>query len=125
MTKNVFVPLMAVMMFVLTGCLGYDDGPKDEVSEITMTISSETGIMYDLFDSKREHPIECMLMMEASDSYWRHLGFNAIEGFAYTRGHYYELRVKKTVLANPPQDDSNCRYSLVRILKDVAPDCNQ
>ena len=52
---------MAFLAMVgLTACS--DDEPNDSVKEIRMQVSSETGIMYDLFDDKMEHPIECMLV---------------------------------------------------------------
>ena len=37
-------------------------------------------------------------------------------GFTYERGNEYELLVKKTTLANPPQDSWNIRYELFRIV---------
>ena len=46
------------------------------------------------------------------------LYFSAVKGFTYERGHEYVLRVKRTILANPPQDASNRTYELVRILAD-------
>ena len=54
-----FVALLAVAG--LAACS--DDEPKDAVKEIGMQISSETCIMYNLFDDERENPIECMLVM--------------------------------------------------------------
>ena len=36
---------------------------KDIVKEINMSVSAEPGVMYDLFDSMGEHPIECMRVM--------------------------------------------------------------
>ena len=38
--------------------------------------------------------------------------------FTYERGHEYELLVKRTTLANPPQDSGKYRYELVRIVSD-------
>ena len=80
---------------------------KDIVKEINMSVSAEPGVMYDLFDSMGEHPIECMrVMTEDEPGWWQDLYFSAIKGFTYERGHEYELRVKRTILANPPQDAS-------------------
>ena len=84
-----------------------------------MSVSSETGIMYDIFDSDGKYPIECMLVMsEENPGKWMTLGFNSIKGFTYERGHEYELRVERTILANPPMDGSNRTYSLISILQD-------
>ncbi|MBQ5981890.1 MAG: DUF4377 domain-containing protein [Prevotella sp.] len=84
-----------------------------------MSVSAEPGVMYDLFDSMGEHPIECMrVMTEDEPGQWQNLYFNSIKGFTYERGHEYELRVKRTILANPPQDASNRTYELVRIVAD-------
>ena len=92
---------------------------KDITNEINMIVSAEPGVMYDLFDSMREHPIECMhVMTDDEPGRWQNLHFSDIKGFTYERGHEYELRVKRTILANPPQDASNRTYELVRILAD-------
>ncbi len=79
----------------------------------------QTGINYNIFGADRDFSIECMLVMtEANPGVWEPLPFGAIEGFTYERGHEYELHVKRTILANPPQDGSDRTYSLVRILQD-------
>lgn len=115
--NRLLIPFLFIASLFTTACS--DDEPKDTVKEIAMSVSPETGIMYGLFDDKREHPIECMLVMtEDEPDRLQSLAFGAIEGFTYERGHEYELRVKKTVLANPPMDAVNCTYSLVRILMD-------
>ncbi len=103
----------------LASCSSDDDNDKDITKEINMSISADPGVMYDLFDSMGEHPIECMrVMTEDEPGQWQNLYFNGIKGFTYERGHEYELRVKRTILANPPQDASNRTYKLVRILAD-------
>ena len=119
-TKSFFGMLLVAFLTVtgLTACSD-DDEPKDAVKEIRMQISPETGVMYDLFDDKGEHPIECMLVMsEDNPGVWESLGFDRIEGFTYERGHEYYLSVKRTILANPPADASDRKYSLIRILAD-------
>ena len=119
-TKSFFGMLLVAFLTVtgLTACSD-DDEPKDAVKEIRMQISPETGVMYDLFDDKGEHPIECMLVMsEDNPGVWESLGFDRIEGFTYERGHEYYLSVKRTILANPPADASDRTYSLIRILDD-------
>lgn len=111
------IPFLVITTLFVVGCS--NDEPKDVLKEIAMSVSSETGQMYYLFDDKKEYPIECMLVMtEDEHEQWMSLGFNRIEGFTYERGHEYELRVKRTILANPPMDDSDRMYLLVRILQD-------
>ena len=102
----------------LTSCSS-DDDDKDITKEIIMNVSAEPGVMYDLFDSMGEHPIECMrVMTEDEPGRWQNLYFSDVKGFTYERGHEYVLRVKRTILANPPQDASNRTYELVHILAD-------
>ena len=104
--------------FSLASCSS-DDDDKDITKEIIMNVSAEPGVMYDLFDSMGEHPIECMrVMTEDEPGRWQNLYFSEIKGFTYERGHEYVLLVKRTILANPPQDASNRTYELVRILAD-------
>jgi len=115
--RNIFV--MCAAMLSLNSCSSDDDSEKDITKEINMSVSAEPGVMYDLFDSMGEHPIECMrVMTEDEPGQWQNLYFNSIKGFTYERGHEYELWVKRTILANPPQDASNRTYELVRILFD-------
>ena len=117
MNKFTTFLLMFICLF-WTACKD-DDKPTDIVKEIAMSVSSETGIMYALFDTDKEHPIECMLVKtEDNSKEWQPLAFDAIEGFTYERGHEYELRVKRTILANPPMDAPDRTYSLVSILQD-------
>ena len=104
--------------FSLASCSS-DDDDKDITKEIIMNVSAESGVMSDLFDSMGEHPIECMqVMTEDEPGQWLYLYFSEVKGFTYERGHEYVLRVKRTILANPPQDASNRTYELVRILAD-------
>ena len=115
--RNIFV--MCTALLSLASCSSDDDNDKDIVNEINMSISAEPGVMYDLFDSMGEHPIECMrVMTEDEPGRWQNLHFSDVKGFTYERGHEYELRVKRTILANPPQDANDRTYELVRILAD-------
>ena len=114
--RNIYMMLAA---FSLASCSSDDNNDKDITKEMNMSVSAEPGGMYDLFDSMGEHPIECMrVMTEDEPGQWQDLYFSGIKGFTYERGHEYELRVKRTILANPPQDASNRTYELVRILAD-------
>ena len=117
--KSYLVPLVLAIAVVVASC-SVDDGEQgDVVKVISMSVSEKTGITYDLFDTNAEFPIECMLVKEeGGDGQWKSLVFGAIEGFTYEKGHAYELKVRKTILANPPADGSNCRYKLIEILED-------
>ena len=113
--KKLFIPFLLFCTLWVSGCID-DDEPKDIVDEILMSVSSETGVMYPPFF---EEGVECMLVMsEDNPGVWEHLGFGAIEGFTYERGHEYYLRVIRTILANPPMDASNRTYSLKDIIED-------
>ena len=59
-----------------------------------------------------------MLIKENGAANWECVSFMEITGFTYERGHEYELLVKRTTLANPPQDSGKYRYELVRIVSD-------
>lgn len=112
------IPLFTFICLFWTAC-NDDDKPTDIVKEIAMSVSSETGIMYAPSDTDKEHPIECMLI-KTEDNFkeWQPLAFDAIEGFTYEKEHEYELRVKRTILANPPMDAPDRTYTLVSILQD-------
>lgn len=119
MKKDFLKLLLAAFLAVagLTACS--EDEPKDSVKEIKMQVSAETGVMKYLFDDKMEQHIEGMLVMsEDNPGEWQTLGFDEIEGFTYERGHEYYLSVKRTILANPPADAPDRKYSLISILED-------
>ena len=118
-TKKIWRLAFAMLAaFSLVSCSS-DDDDKDITKEIIMNVSAEPGVMYDLFDSMGEHPIECMRVITGDEpGRWQNLYFSGVKGFTYERGHEYVLRVKRTILANPPQDANNRIYELVRILAD-------
>ena len=106
---------MMLAAFSLVSC-SKDDDNEDKVEQVTVYVSAETGTYYDLFDSKREHPIEGMQIQEKGETRWKCIHFATITGFTYEQGNEDELLVKKTTLANPPQDDVNVRYELISIV---------
>ncbi len=102
--------------FSLTSCSSDDDN-EDKVEQVTVYVSSETGVYYDMwFDPERENPIIGMQIREEGSSVWRTVSLYTIKGFTYEKGNEYKLLVKKTTLANPPQDASNIRYELISIV---------
>ena len=48
---------MRCLLLSPSSCSSDDD--DDITKEIIMNVSAEPGVMYDLFDSMGEHPIEC------------------------------------------------------------------
>ena len=110
-----FVMLTA---FSLASC-GSNDDNEDKVEQVTVYVSAETGVYYDMWlDPERENPIVGMQIKEKGVTIWRCVSLYTITGFTYERGHEYELQVKRTILANPPQDSGKYRYELVRIVSD-------
>ncbi len=102
--------------FSLTSCSSDDDN-EDKVEQVTVYVSSETGVYYDMWlDPERENPIIGMQIREEGNSVWRTVSLYTIKGFTYEKGNEYKLLVKKTTLANPPQDASNIRYELISIV---------
>ncbi|MDE5628457.1 MAG: DUF4377 domain-containing protein [Muribaculaceae bacterium] len=84
-----------------------------------MSVSEEPGVMYDIFDDEGKYPIPCMRVMDEDfPGVWRNLSMTAIEGFNYEPGHMYTLKVRRTILANPPADASSYTYRLLEILED-------
>jgi len=109
---------MMLAAFSIASCSS-DDEDKNIVEQVTIYVSSETGVYYDMWlDPERENPIVGMQIKEKGDTRWRCVSLYTIKSYTYVKGHEYELLVKKTTLANPPQDDVNVRYELVRIVSD-------
>ncbi len=114
MMNKLIIPFLFITCLFLASC-HHDDEPTDRTKVIRMSVSHETGFMYGMTGE----PEECMqIMSEDNPGVWEPLAFGAIEGFTYEREHEYYLDVKRTILANPPQDGSDRKYSLVRILYD-------
>ena len=112
------IAFMMLAAFSLASCSS-DDEDKNIVEQVTIYVSSETGVYYDMWlDPERENPIVGMQIKEKGDTRWRCVSLYTIKGYTYVKGHEYELLVKKTTLANPPQDDVNVRYELIRIVSD-------
>ena len=110
------IMFMMLAAFSLASCSSDDDN-EDKEEQVTVYVSAETGVYYDMWlDPERENPIIGMQIREEGSSVWRTVGLYTIKGFIYKKGNEYELLVKKTTLANPPQDDVNVRYELISIV---------
>ena len=108
--RNILV--MTAAMLSLASCSSDDDN-VDKVEQVTVYVSAETGTYTPLFS---DEPVEGMLIQEKGSTRWSCVHFATITGFTYEKGNEYELLVKKTTLANPPQDDVNIRYELISIV---------
>jgi hypothetical protein len=108
------IAFMMLAAFSLASCSSNDDD-KDIVEQVTIFVSAETGT-YNVVPSNTF--TEGMLIREQGESAFYCVSFQTITGFTYERGHEYELLVKRTTLANPPQDSGKYRYELVRIVSD-------
>ena len=113
--QRTIITALLVSIIGLASCSSDSDN-EDKVEQVTVYVSAETGTYYSLFDAEREHPIEGMQIQERGETRWKCVHFATITGFTYEKGNEYELLVKKTTLANPPQDASNIRYELIRIV---------
>ena len=103
--------LMIVALCSFASC-DKDNEVKDKVEEITVCVSAETGI----YNGWTVHGVEGMMIRAADENEFHCVPFNEITGFTYERGYAYELLVKRTRLANPPQDSGFYRYELIRII---------
>ena len=106
------IALMLFASFSLASCSS-DDDVTDKVEQVTLYVSAETGTYQNVPDNEF---IEGMRIMEKGATYWKCVSFFEITGFTYERGYEYELLVKKTNLANPPQDSGSIRYELISIV---------
>ncbi len=110
------IMFMMLATFSLASCSNDDDN-EDKVEQVTVYVSAETGVYYDMWlYPERENPIIGMQILEKGENRWRTVSLYTITGFTYKKGNEYELLVKKTTLANPPQDDVNVRYELISII---------
>lgn len=115
--NKLIIPLLFIACLFVTACS--DDEPKDKTKDIIMSVSEEPGVMYDIFDDEGKHPMICLRVMDEDfPGKWRNLPMTAIEGFEYEIGHMYTLKVRRTILANPPADASSYTYRLIAVLED-------
>lgn len=114
--KNVLLFFVSVLLF---SCHILDDETEtDKVEIVTLYVSSETGY-YCTFGNCPDKAYEGMQFKEKGHNEWSCNSFQYIAGFVYERGYEYELSVKKTTLANPPQDSSNIVYELINVLSKI------
>jgi hypothetical protein len=101
--KRVFLVLMLVS--TLASCRKDFDMEVWEVSDQMVMTGT-------LFGGQ----VECMQIKTPGSQNWEP-NCTAIEGFNYERGHTYAIRVRIYIIKDPPQDSSNRRYVLDKVLR--------
>ena len=66
-------------------------------------------------DCQGEGPMRCMQVRDSDKGEWTYF-YDAIGGFDYQEGFFYELRVEVTHVANPPADGSSLEHTLVEVV---------
>lgn len=103
--------LFGILIF-FSGCVK-ENGEKDWSENVKILVSSELG-EYRPFMS--DTIVLGMKIKEENEIYWQVIHIQSIQGFAFQEGNEYILLVKKTHIANPPQDSSNIEYTLLEVL---------
>ncbi len=109
-TMKLITALLAAIVG-LVSC-NSDSNYEDKVEQVTVYVSAETGMFYNVPNTSLEEG----MLVRIDHEYYICVAFNTIAGFTYEKGNEYELLVKKTKLANPPKDSGSIRYELIRIV---------
>ena len=112
MNKKAIITILLAAILGLASC-NRDSIYEDKVDQVTIYVSAETGLFYNVPNTTPEEGMR--ILIEGEDHYIC-VAFNTIAGFTYEKGNEYELIVKKTTLANPPKDSGSIRYELIRIV---------
>ena len=112
MKKQTFIIALFAVILGLASC-NRDSNYEDKVEQVTVYVSAETGMFYNIPNTTLEEGM--MIRIDGEDNYVC-VAFNTIAGFTYEKGNEYELLVKKTKLANPPQDSGSVKYELLRVV---------
>ena len=112
MNKQTIITALIAVLLGLVSCSS-DNDYEDKVEQVTVYVSAETGLFYNVPNTTLEEGM--MIRVDGEDNYIC-VAFNTIAGFTYEKGNEYELLVKKTKLANPPKDSGSIRYELIRIV---------
>ena len=114
MNKKTIITALLAAILGLASC-NRDSIYEDKVEQVTIYVSAETGLFYNVPNNTPEEGM--MIRVDGEENYIC-VAFNTITGFTYERGHEHELLVKRTTLANPPQDSGKYRYELIHIVSD-------
>ena len=112
MNKKTIITILFAVILGLASC-NRDSIYEDKVEQVTIYVSAETGLFYNVPNNTPEEGM--MIRVDGEENYIC-VAFNTIAGFTYEKGNEYELFVKKTKLANPPKDSGSIRYELIRIV---------
>ena len=112
MNKKTIITALIAALLGLVSC-NRDNNYEDKVEQVTVYVSAETGLFYNVPNTTPEEGMR--ILIEGEDHYIC-VAFNTIAGFTYEKGNEYELLLKKTKLANPPKDSGSIRYELIRIV---------
>ena len=112
MNKQTIITALLAAIIGLASCSS-DNDIEDKVEQVTVYVSAETGLFYNVPNTT---PEEGMIIRIEGEDHYICVAFNTIAGFNYEKGNEYELLVKKTTLANPPKDSGSTRYELIRIV---------
>lgn len=132
--QTVMVMLMAVMMMLVAAACtpagnepsntgngaqpapsATPDSAEPSSEVITMIVGPET------VACEGEAPQTCLQVKYSEDEEWQ-LFYDSIAGFEHAPSFQYELRVKKTSVANPPADGSAFQYELVEVVDQIQVD---
>ena len=105
-------PLLLLGLALAMGGSGCGSGLTDP-EVLTLFIGPQ------LVDCQAVGPQTCMLVRESPDEEWR-LFYSAIAGFEFEAGFFYELRVERHRVENPPADGSRFRYVLLQLVSKVS-----
>ena len=111
MNKKSIITALLVAILGLVSC-NSDSDYEDKVEQVTVYVSAETGMFYNVPNTSLEEG----MLIRIDHEYYICVAFNTIAGFTYEKGNEYELLVKKTKLANPPQDSGSVKYELLRVV---------
>ena len=101
-----------ILLFISAFALGACD-KNDDYTVREWTVASQLGISHGF------HTLQPVLLVKANDdTSWRAV-YEGIEGFDYEPGYEYKLRIKAKQLADPPQDASSVRYSLLELISKI------
>ena len=112
MNKQTIITALIAALLGLVSC-SRDSNYEDKVEQVTVYVSAETGMFYNIPNTTLE---EGMMIRVDGEDHYICVAFNKIAGFTYEKGNEYELLVKKTTLVNPPKDSGSTRYELIRIV---------
>lgn len=111
--KFLYALLTLVLPMTFCGCID-DDDLQDKVDDIYLEVSEITQTSANT--NFATGPFEYMLVRTSNEKGWKYLSIGAIEGFTYEFGHRYELKVRRTTLANPPMDGGGVTYKLLQVV---------